>query len=396
MNKPKLLYASPFPPMESGISDYSVVLVKALAEKFDITLYTDDYEIKDSSLKEFPVIRHGKAKPDFSRYSYLLYNMGNNVMFHGYLYEMMLRHPGTVILHDMVLYHFVRGYYKGLKNDYYSALYRNFGFTQFHAVKEAVKDGKQSDMSFASANPMNEELLKSGNRIVVHSRYAEQRILDTKLIDAENVCRINMIAQVEENEEQIPRDLLFRKYRIPKDAKVICSFGYIMQTKHNLEVCRAVKSLAEKTGEKLCYVMVGQGDYADGEVDEKTVIKTGFTELSEFNSFICHADLIVNLRYPSLGETSAAMLRILQLGKPCITNNGGWFSEIPDDVVRKVEISRLEQNLEAAMKELLMTPQAAEKLGRRAADYIEEEYSGKIITDKLYRFITGEEKHLQN
>ena len=389
MNKPSLLYASPFPPMESGISDYSVVLVKTLAEYFDITLYTDDYEITEDSLKKFPVLRHRRGKDDLSAFDYILYNMGNNVDFHGYIYETLLEHPGTVILHDMVLYHFVRGLYKRLKNEYYTALYERFGLDQFLAVKEAIKEGRSSDMSFASAHPMNMELLRSGCRIVVHSRYAEERILKTGLIGEKDLCRINMIAQVEENEEQIPRDLLYSRYRIPQDAKVICSFGYIMQTKHNLEVCRAVKKLAKKTGRKLCYVMVGQGEYADPEVDGKTVIKTGFTELAEFNSFIRHADLIVNLRYPSLGETSAAMLRILQLGKPCITNNGGWFSEIPDDVVKKVEISHLERNLEKALEELLLAPEKAGQLGARAAKYIEDEYSGKTIASKLYEFITG-------
>ena len=65
MAKPTMLYASPFPPKKSGISDYSVVLVKALSEFYDITLYSDNYIIEEDSLKAFPVVRHGYDEIDF-------------------------------------------------------------------------------------------------------------------------------------------------------------------------------------------------------------------------------------------------------------------------------------------------------------------------------------------
>ena len=135
--------------------------------------------------------------------------------------------------------------------------------------------------------------------------------------------------------------------------------------------------------------MVGDGTYADSELEKNTVIKTGYTTLEEFNSFAKYADVIVNLRYPSLGETSAAMLRILQMGKPCITNNGGWFSEIPDNCVRKIEIDNLEENLETALRELMDDPGKAQFLGERAGKYAAEEYSGSVIAERMYRFIAN-------
>ena len=47
MPKPSLLYASPFPPQRSGISECSAALVRALSGFFRVTLYTDNYEIDD-------------------------------------------------------------------------------------------------------------------------------------------------------------------------------------------------------------------------------------------------------------------------------------------------------------------------------------------------------------
>ena len=388
MKKQSLLYASPFPPMKSGIADYSVVLVKALAEYFDITLYTDAYDMDEKSLESFPIIKKGKDRVSFESFDYILYNMGNNPMFHSYMYPDILEHPGVVILHDVVLYHFVREYYRE-RQEFYTALYRNFGVDSFIAVKDALRDGYYNDMSFASSLPLNEEILKAGNKIIVHSHYAEKKVLESGCISPNSVRQVNLILQVEEESEIIPREVLFEKYNVPKDAFLICSLGYIMSTKHNLEISRVIRKMQQTSERKICYVMVGDGTYADSELEKNTVIKTGYTTLEEFNSFAKYADVIVNLRYPSLGETSAAMLRILQMGKPCITNNGGWFSEIPDNCVRKIEIDNLEENLETALRELMDDPGKAQFLGERAGKYAAEEYSGSVIAERMYRFIAN-------
>ena len=100
MAKPTLLSASPFPPKKSGISDYSVALVKALSKIYDITLYSDNYIIEEESLNVFPVLRHGYDDIDFDSFDYRIYNIGNHPGFHGYIYEAAIKHPGMVILHD--------------------------------------------------------------------------------------------------------------------------------------------------------------------------------------------------------------------------------------------------------------------------------------------------------
>lgn len=42
MNKPTLLYVSPFWPQKSGISEYSEMLVPGLVTCFDVTLLTKE------------------------------------------------------------------------------------------------------------------------------------------------------------------------------------------------------------------------------------------------------------------------------------------------------------------------------------------------------------------
>ncbi|MGN0639069.1 MAG: hypothetical protein ACI4J0_11915 [Huintestinicola sp.] len=388
MSKPKLLYASPFPPMKSGISDYSVVLVDALKDNFDITLFSDNYDITDDSLKKYPVLKFGADIVDFDSFDYILYNMGNNAEFHSYIYETALKHPGIIIQHDLVLFHFIWGYYKEQKRTLFTSLYKDFSIEEFVSFKEGFKN-HQINIQLASKLPLNTELLRSENRFITHSEYTKNKILDTGLVKADRIAHINLIEQISDNAVIIDREELFGKYKIPTDAVVICAFGYIQNTKLNRETCHAVKKIAARSDKKICYVMVGKGEYVNDELEDGLIIKTGFTELDEFNSFVSYADIIVNLRNPTMGETSGAMLRILQLGKVCITNNGGWFSELPDDCVCKIDLDDTEKNLEVALSELISDRDKCCQMGKNAARYVKEECSAGVISKKMTDFIVG-------
>ena len=50
------------------------------------------------------------------------------------------------------------------------------------------------------------------------------------------------------------------------------------------------------------------------------------------------ADVHVNLRSPTMGETSGTAIRALSLGRPLIVSDVGWFSELPDDVALKMPV----------------------------------------------------------
>ena len=49
-------------------------------------------------------------------------------------------------------------------------------------------------------------------------------------------------------------------------------------------------------------------------------------------SLMAACDVLVNLRSPTMGETSGAVIRGLSLGKPMLVSDVGWFAELPDDV----------------------------------------------------------------
>ncbi len=391
MGKPSLLYASPMGPMKSGISDYSEILVDALRKKFNITLYIDNYEMSNKRLTEqCRVVKYGCDRVDFQSYDYIIYNMGNNPEYHGYIYEACLQHPGMVILHDFILYYLFVGYYQS-QGMLYTKVFQEEGIENFIKIKRAVKQNHVNlleQKNLAERFPFNSELIKSGNKIMVHSWYAYNKLLESGIAQKENIAKINMIPQIDKESYIVPRNLLLKKYHIPEDAMLISSFGYIAPTKLNHVICDVVKKLSAEMKQKICYVMVGEGDYVNAFIDGEIILKTGYVTLDEFNSFVEYSDLITNLRNPSMGETSAAMLRILQKGKVCIINEGGWFSELPEDCVVKVNLDELNHDLTDRLRHCIENSEYRNQIEERVKKYFIKEYDSDGIVNQISDFLS--------
>ena len=389
MEKLPLLYASPFPPQKSGISDYSEDLVKALSERFDVTLYVKDRSIDERFKKQYKIEYSDSNTVQWDKYPCRIYNIGNNPEFHSYIYQACISHPGLVILHDFILYYLTVGYYQE-RGDLYSVLYHRFGIDELIFIKEIAKTRGNRFLEYkdiASKLPLNQELLKSENLFMVHSWYSYNKVLQSGLVGEERIRKINLITPNQYEKCAYSKDILFDKHHIPQDALVIASFGYVAETKRNREICEAIRELSREESKKICYVMVGEGDYVNDQLLDEVICKTGYIDLDEFKSFIEYSDIVVNLRYPSMGETSAAILRILQKGKPCITNNGGWFSELPDDCVYKIEIEDAKNNIKKALKDLIDNEEKRDLLAVRARQYILNEYSSDKIVASISDFL---------
>lgn len=398
MKKPTMLYASPLNPVQSGISDYSETLVQALQEKYEITLLIKDYVMTNRNLTNTcNVLIYGRDQIPFDEFDCIVYNIGNQPYYHDYIYRCCLEHPGLVILHDFSLYYLFIGVHSQ-DGDILREIYNQTGISGIHMIKSAIKNINWDLLEckrLASEMPLNQELLQSGNQFMVHSDYTYRKVIKTGCVKPEQVRKINLIPSIDDGTEYMERDELFDKYNVPKDALILASFGFIGNTKLNHIVCKLVAKLSKELEQKICYVMVGEGNYTaagesksvDDYVDGKTIIKTGYTEIIEFNSFIKHSDIIINLRHPSMGETSSALIRILGLGKVCIISDEAWFSEIPGDCAIKLGIDNIEQKLEHQIIELLQYPEKKLEYERKAKAYIDTEYSGEIIVEQIEQFL---------
>jgi glycosyltransferase involved in cell wall biosynthesis len=117
------------------------------------------------------------------------------------------------------------------------------------------------------------------------------------------------------------------------------------------------------------------------------VIYTGYcADLRVFRSWLAAADVVVNLRNPTVGETSATALRGLAAGRPVIVSNHGWYAELPDNACVKVPPDDGEALL-AAMRRLASDCELREAIGARAAAYVREEHDLAAAGDRYAAFI---------
>ena len=82
------------------------------------------------------------------------------------------------------------------------------------------------------------------------------------------------------------------------------------------------------------------------------LIREGYVSEERFESLMAACDVLVNLRSPTMGETSGSVIRALSLGKPMLVSDVGWFSEIPDGVALKIPVDEYEVPTIAAALEL--------------------------------------------
>jgi len=96
-------------------------------------------------------------------------------------------------------------------------------------------------------------------------------------------------------------------------------------------------------------------------------------------SLMAACDVLVNLRYPTMGETSGSVIRALALGQALLVSDVGWFSELPDDAVLKIPVDDYEvATIEAA---LTVAADHGATLGTAARAYVEREHPLPAVAD---------------
>jgi glycosyltransferase involved in cell wall biosynthesis len=385
--KEPLLFASPFPPQQSGIAEFSAVLAEAMKPYFDVILLVEDRT--KHQMDGFQVLDYRTDTIDWDRYPHRFYHIGNNPWYHGYIYECCLRHPGVVLLHESVLYYLYVGYHRD-RPDFYSTVYENEGALGTALMRRQVSQGRDLlQFSDPQLLPFNRELIHSGNRFLTHSEYARNQVLAR----AERPLEIRQVNQAvapppvrSAEDRRAARDRL----GIPADAVLLASFGFVAPTKLNHVICRAVNRLnANRANNKIYYLMVGEGSYVDSLLND-CVRVTGYVSASEFDDYLAACDLVLNLRYPAMGETSAAALRALHSGKPCVFTNAGWFAELPDDIAAKLEPEPPEvaEQVLCEVIELFLSQRGEfEELGRKAAAYTERHHNAGAVARQIADYI---------
>ncbi|MCI0396450.1 MAG: glycosyltransferase [Chloroflexi bacterium] len=380
----RLAYFSPLPPARSGIADYSRELLSHLAKLASLTLFANYPEQVDAELQQQFSIQPTGAYPALRwQFDLALYQMGNSIHHDG-MYPVALRYPGLVVLHDYSLHHFIAHRTAGQGN--YTAYVRELGYALGPAGVNLAWDiyyGRAEHPLFEL--PLNNRLLDTSLGLAIHSRQVAETVHQQR-----PDLPLQIIPALMTVHQGIPRR---QALGLPAEAVIFASVGLVTAAKQMELALRAFARLRQVVPQAH-YLIVGE---VHEEVDLPGLLAgldltgaihvTGFVEtVVEFIDWTATADVIVNLRYPTVGETSAAALRALAAGRPVIVFDHGWYSELPDKVAVKIPLLD-EAALLAAMLSLAQQPERRQAMGQAATTYIQQQHDPGRVAEYYLAFI---------
>lgn len=368
-------YVSPLPPVRSGISEYSLDLLPELGGLCDLRLVRlPGQPVSPDVARRYPMVESERLGEE-GRLP--LYQMGNN-LHHEAVAGLARRRPGVLTLHDLVLHHLLLSgtLGRGEFEPYRRQLTEEHGWIGWEVARPLAWGGYSQAPQFSL--PAHRGLLRSQRGVLVHSRWAAEQIGFEAPEVAVRV--VPMGIPLPERATTAEGEAFRRRLGIPLDAPVLGSLGFQTPMKRTPEVIRALARPPLAGAHLIVAGEVAEILDLDAVVREAAVggrvHVTGFLPYEDFHAAVAACDVCVNLRYPTAGETSAALLRILAVGRPVLVSDFAQFSDLPDAVASKVPLGETEiDELAAHAARLLADAARRRRMAEAAREYVRAEHA---------------------
>jgi glycosyltransferase involved in cell wall biosynthesis len=388
----RLALFSPWPPVPSGVADYSRDLAAGLVSRHEIDVFVSSLEerrgdaqdgVQRLDAHDFPW-RHAR-----SPYDLVIYQLGNSA-WHDYMWPYLFRYPGLVVLHDGALHHARAALLLRRKraDDYRAELAFNHPGLPGEAAELAIN---AFDGPMYYDWPMLRAVVTSARGVGVHSaRLADQLAAEFPGISINHLAM--GIPAVDSNGAGAAA--VRARHGLPADAFVIGAFGGVTPEKRIGPLLEAA-GVVRRYHPALRILLVGQEHShfdvtaearAAGVADVLTV--TGYVDERELPAYLGAVDLVSSLRFPSAGETSASWLRALAAGRPTIVTDLAQLADVPTidprsrtvihsrptlapqaPVALSIDILDEVHSLVLALKALASDAALRQRLGANARDY---------------------------
>jgi glycosyltransferase involved in cell wall biosynthesis len=360
---------TPLPPARSGIADYSEALAAELGYRVELDVFS-------------------AAVPNFdaAKYDGVVYQIGNNG-FHDFVYETALRHPGIVVLHESNLHHLITDL--TIKRGDWDAYVRECEYQGGPAARAFAERVRKLEVGpDYEGLPMTRRLLERSRGVIVHSEFMRDEVRKGGFTGP--VAVIPHGAWIPEADRNAYRHRL----GLDQFTPLVGIFGFLKPYKRIAESLRAFKRVV-RVMPTARMILVGE---PHPEFPIESMIRSmslsahvrvlGFTPIEEFTGYLAACDAVLNLRYPTVGESSGTMLRALGLGKPVLVSEIGSFGEFPEDVCVKVPVGAGEEDLIFEYLNLLLSrPEVAREMGARAKRYVAEQCNWGAVAGWYAEFV---------
>jgi glycosyltransferase involved in cell wall biosynthesis len=372
---------TPLPPAKSGIADYSLELLAdlvAASPQRDIVVVAP--QAKAYANRPWRAITPDEYQrcPELHN-APTVYQLGNN-RDHVFAYKAFLERPGVVVIHDFNLHYLVEDATLVLGD---LAAYRRTMVDEYGEPGGTLADLRQLGYFSESQKltlSLTGHVLRRATGIIVHSQWVFDRLPPEA--KARAVVVPHHFAPQALHYEGLDRAEARSRLGLDQDLFTVLALGYITPPKQ-VQATLAALGMLKKRGLKFRFLVGGERNPSfdiDAHIRSHDLVAettiTGFLKEDDFFHCIRAADLLVNLRYPTVGESSGTLARALVLGLPAIVHNFGPAAEYPEGVVRKVPLEPgtpfvLAETIEALMQQT----EARQHLSQRARAHMHQHCS---------------------
>lgn len=368
---------TPLPPRRSGVADYNLLFLPALAELADVTVVVDD-ELAGSARAPDGVTLVRRSAAHTGPVDVSIYHMGNHHGLHRGIHDELVANPGIVVLHDPSLVDFYVAYHDGSADGLAGEVALNHG--PGHAVPR-VRIGVEWHVD-RLALQLARRVVEPSLATIVHSawardvlahQFAGQAIHHVPLaapVVAESPGGPDMRNRAGWGPEHVVFGLLGGLWAHKRPELVVQTFEALHPLRPRARLLVAGRLEDGDALTRMRAAIAGAG--LEGAIHVVTDL-----EDEEFAACIRASDVLVDLRWPSAGETSATVMRAFGAGRPVILSDLPQYRDLDAAFCWRVPTgpARAAPAALEVMLRVARDPGVARRAGGLARRFVEESAS---------------------
>lgn len=364
----KIAWVTPFS-HRSAIGRVSASVTAALSRRGHQIAIIRSESTRDDSMQAhqtmFPIYWwHDINAQDIDHiYDMIVLNIGDNYNFHAGIMAFIDRSVCLGIFHDFYLYNLFQQWI--IQNDFGQDIYDQevlltYGNSSLSLACAAWRNEAQLH-ALADSLPMTEWMASRCGAALAHSRFYLARLKAACPGPIE-------VAPLPFDSRDVP--LLLNRDR---NEIVLLTVGVMNPNKCVAEVIRAICA-APPLRERCRYRLAGSVSDSERARLASIASEGGFTNLdflgevddATLTKELANSDVVICLRKPVLEGASASAIEAMKSGRPVVVANAGFYRDIPDELVFKVQPSVEEPAVAELLKRLVKDESLRVESGRKA------------------------------
>ena len=328
---------------------HTINIARALARRYEVVIVSNfQKEFTPEELSSLDGLNPVSQLRDDDYFSapqnkneYLVYQFGNNEHYF-WLLDKYLTRPGAVIVHDLSLFWLMSGS---------PVLGPSFMAEEVGALASIIA-GEWLDYHnsphlvpiMAHGTFYNRSILNYATEIICHSNFAANLIREK--FPQKPIFHLDLTPNF--LSDNFGGDISNKRVPYSDGKLVFALLGYQSEYKRTYEVLSAFSALSLQRSD-FHVNCIGKWDPSLkakcsshlAQLRARGLVTDVDSYVSEFelSRHIRNSDIVVNLRYPTAGESSGIGCQALSLGTPIMVNNYAAFQNLPDDACFKIDFS---------------------------------------------------------